>query len=171
MPDDDRVPSKKRRIATIALVILAIAAPAMVIVPIRLILPFKAQTAAGLAISFTLRRVSPIATILALALAIAIAAWLWKDARRWWKRAALVASLVPIAAAAWVARVNLFEKMFTPLPGPAYAHAAEASFVADGDMVLAYARGADRAAYPVRQIAYHHVVEDVVGDTPIVITY
>ena len=38
-------------------------------------------------------------------------------------------------------------------------------------MVLAVDTGADAVAYPVRQLAYHHLVADAVGGTPVVATY
>ena len=53
----------------------------------------------------------------------------------------------------------------------ASSSAAEANWVEDGDMVLAVEKNGEAAAYPVRQVAYHHVVQDVVGGVPIVATY
>jgi hypothetical protein len=61
--------------------------------------------------------------------------------------------------------------MFNPLPNPAYAKAAEASFVNNDDRVLAVAMGGEAVAYPIRIMAYHHLVDDTVGGTPIVATY
>jgi hypothetical protein len=61
--------------------------------------------------------------------------------------------------------------MFAPLPDARFVRAANADFVTPDDMVLAVAVGSDAAAYPVRQLAYHHLVEDAVGPVPIVATY
>ncbi len=61
--------------------------------------------------------------------------------------------------------------MFNPLPAPAYARGNDVSFVAGSDMVLAVQVNGEAVAYPVRQMAYHHVVEDTVGGTPLVATY
>jgi regulator of extracellular matrix RemA (YlzA/DUF370 family) len=61
--------------------------------------------------------------------------------------------------------------MFNPLLDANYARVDEASFVADGDMVMAVAINGDAVAFPVRQMAYHHVVNDVVGGKPITATY
>ena len=61
--------------------------------------------------------------------------------------------------------------MFNPLANSAYAKANDASFVGEEDMVLAVEHNGDAVAYPVRLMAYHHVVEDTVGGTPIVSTY
>jgi hypothetical protein len=43
--------------------------------------------------------------------------------------------------------------------------------VGEDDIVLAVKINGESAAYPVRLMAYHHLVEDVVGGTPIVATY
>ena len=83
----------------------------------------------------------------------------------------VVAAGVPLSGAVWLARTNIFEKMFAPLPSPRYARAAEASWVKDNDLVLGVERNGEAVAYPVRQIAYHHVVMDEVGGVPVVATY
>jgi hypothetical protein len=43
--------------------------------------------------------------------------------------------------------------------------------VGDSDVVLAVNLNGEAAAYPIRLMAYHHVVQDTVGGTPIVATY
>ncbi len=87
-------------------------------------------------------------------------------------RLALGLSLVVAGGAAWLARQNHFEWMFNPLKNPAYASGAEAAaFVDPADMVIAVELRGDAVAYPVRQMAYHHVVNDQVGGVPIVSTY
>ena len=159
-----------RRTAWLALLIIALLAFAIVAAPVWIIQPFRPQTARGVEVSYALRRWSPLVTILALAFAFLLAAWLWRGTR-WWKRAFLVIVFIPLFAATWFARQNHFEWMFQPLPNSAYAKTGEASFVADNDVVLAVELGGEAAAYPVRLMAYHHVVEDTVGGTPIVATY
>ena len=37
--------------------------------------------------------------------------------------------------------------------------------------MLAVERNGEAAAYPVRQVAYHHIVQDVVGGVPVAVTY
>jgi hypothetical protein len=61
--------------------------------------------------------------------------------------------------------------MFNPLANSSYAKTNEADFVADDEMVLAIELNGEAAAYPVRQMAYHHLVHDTVGGVPIVATY
>jgi hypothetical protein len=153
-----------------ALAALAVGAEVLVWVPLRILRPFAPQTGAGLARAFEMQRVAPAVTLVALVLGAALAWRLWRSLR-WVGRLGVGLALAVLCTAAWMARQDIFEKMFRPLPRPGYLAAADADFVAPDDMVLAIAADGDAAAYPVRQIAYHHVVMDVVGGTPVAVTY
>jgi hypothetical protein len=61
--------------------------------------------------------------------------------------------------------------MFHPLPRPEFVAADKADGVEADDLVLGVASGSASRAYPVRALAYHHVVNDVVAGEPIVATY
>jgi thiol:disulfide interchange protein len=159
-----------RKIAWLALLGITLLAFAIVAAPVWIIQPFKPQTARGVEVSFALRRWSPLVTLVASVFALGIAAWLWRGSR-WWKRAVLVIVFIPLFAVTWFARQNHFEWMFNPLPNAAYARAGEASFVDGADVVMAVKVNGEAAAYPIRLMAYHHVVADTVGGTPIVATY
>jgi hypothetical protein len=154
----------------LSLLLVVAAAVAIVAIPVFVIMPFKAQTAAGVEWSYRLRRWSPAATVVATVLFLALCVKLWRGAR-WRSRVAMPALLAPLLAVTWFARQNHFEWMFNPLPNADYARAGEAGYVADGDMVMAIEINGDAVAYPVRQMAYHHVVNDVVGGKPITATY
>ena len=147
-----------------------IAAGLAVFTPAWIIQPFRPQTDRGVQFALTLRRVSPLLTIVLLAVILVLASKLWRGAR-WWSRALMVVALLVTTACAWLARQNHFEWMFNPLPNPAYARVPDAAFVDDADLVLAVERGGEAAAYPIRQLAYHHLVHDTVGRVPIVVTY
>ena len=152
------------------LLLIVAAAVAMVAIPVFVIMPFKAQTAAGVEWSYRLRRWSPLAAAVATVLFLALCVKLWRGAR-WWGRLAMPALLAPLLAVTWFTRQNYFEWGFNPLPNPDYARVGEAGFIADGDMVMAVEINGDAVAFPVRQMAYHHVVNDVVGGKPITATY
>jgi hypothetical protein len=158
----------KRWLLLLAVVLVALA---LVIVPVWLIQPFSPQTPRALSVGYALRTWSPLATLAATLLCLALAFSLWRGTRRWWAKAVLVVLLVPVFAATWFARQNHFEWMFNPLARAAYAPASEADFVADDDMVLAVEKNGEAVAYPVRQMAYHHLAQDTVGGTPVVATY
>jgi hypothetical protein len=89
----------------------------------------------------------------------------------WWTRALALLVLIPVCGGAWFARQNHFEWMFNPLANAGYVSANAATFVSDSDLVMAVARNGEAAAYPIRQLAYHHLVQDTVGGVPIVVTY
>jgi hypothetical protein len=160
-----------RRAAWSASILLPLLAVALVIVPLWLDQPFGVQTPAIMAAVFRLRSWAPALTLVAAVATLLFAAWLWPG-RRVLARVLLVAVVALAGAAAWLARQNPFEWMFNPVRAARYAPLEEAaSFVGDDDMVLVVALNGETAAYPVRQIAYHHLVQDVVGGVPIVVTY
>lgn len=150
--------------ATVAVVLATIA------IPVFLIMPFKSQTPEMVTISHALRRWSPVVTLVGAALGLLLVARLWPG-RRAWQRALLVVAVVPLGAAAWFARQNHFEWMFAPLPGADRVVADQATFIEPGDMVLGIVVNGVAMAYPVNQVAYHHVVNDTVGGVPIAATY
>jgi hypothetical protein len=159
-----------RKLAWLLFFLLVVVVLVVVLTPVFLIMPFKAQTSRTMEISYLMRRRSPWLTVLASLLVLALAVRLWMGGR-WFGRIALVILLLPALAATWLARQNHFEWMFNPLPNPAYAKAADASFVNGDDRLLAVAINGESVAYPIRLMGYHHVVEDTVGGTPIVATY
>jgi uncharacterized membrane protein YozB (DUF420 family) len=163
--------ASSRRAAWLALLLIALIALAAVVIPVWVIQPFKPQTTRGLAVAMAMRSWSPLITVIALVSALALVVWLWRGSRRWWRKALLVMILLPLFPVTWFARQNHFEWMFHPLPNAAYAKAGEASFINDSDMVLSVENNGEAVAYPVRLMAYHHVVQDVVGGKPIVATY
>jgi hypothetical protein len=117
-----------------------------------------------------LKQWSPLVTIVLLAIATVLVTWQWRSAR-WWRRLLMVILLLLLLPPAWFARQNHFEWMFNPLRQTAYVKVNEADFVQDSDVVLAVKSNNEAAAYPVRLMAYHHLVQDVVGGTPICATY
>lgn len=155
----------------IFLLVVTLVALAIVLTPAWIIQPFKPQTARGVELSYVMRRWSPWITLIALALGLFLVARLWRGSRRWWKKALLVVILIPLLASTWFARQNHFEWMFNPLPNANYVKIDEAGFVGNEDIVLAVESNGEAVAYPVRLMAYHHLVDDVVGGTPIVATY
>ena len=159
-----------RKLVWLMLVMLVVLVLVIVLTPVFLIMPFKAQTSRTMEISYLMRRWSPWLTVLASLLVLAIGVRLWIDGR-WFGRIALVILLLPALGATWLARQNHFEWMFNPLPNPAYAKAADVSFVNNDDRILAVTINGESVAYPIRLMGYHHVVEDTVGGTPIVATY
>ena len=161
---------RNRKILWLSLFVLIVIVLAIVLTPVFLIMPFKAQTPRIMEVSYVMRRWSPVVTILASLLILTLTIRLWLGGR-WWSRIFLVLLLVPVFASTWLARQNHFEWMFNPLQNPAYAKAAETTFLHNGDRVMSVTIGNESVAYPIRLMGYHHVVQDTVGGTPIVATY
>jgi len=160
-----------RRRDWLALLLLSLLALAAVMVPVFLIQPFAEQSPASIELSYTFRRWSPWLTLGAALIGLALTVRLWRETPRLLPRLAAALLALIAVVTTWMSRQNHFEWMFAPLPDARFVRAAEASAVAPDDMVLAVLAGGDAVAYPVRQIAYHHLVEDSVGGVPIVATY
>jgi hypothetical protein len=157
--------------AWLILLLLTAATVAVVFTPVWLIKPFSAQTAGQVEISYLLKSWSPVLTIVFALAAIGLAVFIWRNATRWYKTIPLVLPLIIIFVFTWFARQNHFEWMFAPLESAKFARISETNFIKDDEMVLAVKINDDAVAFPVRQMAYHHIAQDVVGGTPITATY
>jgi hypothetical protein len=142
-----------------------------VAIPVVLIQPFKAQTPFGVALAYELRQKAPAVTLAGLVLLLPLLIRLARHVTRGWQWAPLVLLAALGGFPAWFARQNHFEWMFHPLPDPTYAPATLVQSVDDRDMVVAVEIGGDAVAWPVRQMGYHHLVQDMVGGVPVVSTY
>ena len=144
---------------------------AVVLVPVVLIRPFSPQTPKTVAIAFTLRTASPWLAPAGAALAAALALLALRCGLRRGPAVAAAGAVVLAGAAAWLSHQNHFEWMFAPLRDARYARARDATFPAASDMVVTVERNGDAVAYPVREMGYHHLVNDFVGGVPVVGTY
>ena len=153
------------------LALAAIVAVCVVAIPVYLIRPFSPQTDTTVALAFALRSVSPWLAPVAAAVVTLCTFLLLRGRSR--GPAAMLAVLAALLSggAAWLSHQNHFEWMFAPLKSAAYVRAREATFVDDADMVIAVELNGDAVAYPIRQMAYHHVVNDEVGGVLVVSTY
>jgi uncharacterized membrane protein len=155
----------------IAAALIPLALIALVVLPIVLDQPFGSQTAGTLQAVYTLRRWSPIITVIGVVALAVLAAMSLRRRRSWPAVIGFGGALTMAIAATWFARQNTFEWMFKPLPRPQFVAAAKATFVDANDLVLAVSVDGDAAAYPIRQMAYHHLVNDRIGRAPAVVTY
>jgi hypothetical protein len=126
--------------------------------------PFRAQGPRELALALEIIRVRPIITVLSVLVSIAIV--VGSSTRR---RLTVVMAVLVLGLAA-LARVNVYELMFHPLEHPAFAAASEVKLDKD-EKVIAVKLGSVARAYPIRGMSYHHVINDVVNNEPIVATY
>jgi hypothetical protein len=138
-------------------------------VPAFIIRPFSHQSPTGLIVAMALRQRAPWGTLAAALLCLGMALVLWQAANLW--RKIVLASIMAVVLFSTVmARLNYFEWMFHPVPSAQFVTAGESKLDA-GEMVMAVRYGADGRAYPISEMAYHHVFNDVVNGVPIVATY
>jgi riboflavin transporter FmnP len=163
-------PSAERRpVAWLFFVVSSIIAIGLFFVPAFIIRPFAYQSPRGLAVAMVLRQRAPMGTLAAAIVALVFAWLLWRGGNLL-RRVAVSAILVLVAFSAVMARLNYFEWMFHPVDAPAF-EAESASKLEKDEMVLAIAFNGDQRAYPISQMAYHHIVNDFVGGVPVAVTY
>lgn len=117
----------------------------------------------------TLRQRAPLGTLIAAVACLILGAALWGTGSRW-RKSFLTLTLVLVTFSAAMARLNYFEWMFHPIDGPQFVAQADSKLDAK-EMIMAVRLGAEARAYPISQMAYHHVLNDVVAGVPIAVTY
>jgi Protein of unknown function (DUF3179) len=152
-----------------ALAVSAIAGAGFFFIPAFIIRPFAHQAPPILVLAMALRQRAPLGTLCAALVCLPLALALWK-AGNLWRRIVLSLAMLLVVFAAVMARLNYFEWMFHPVTSLQFETEAQSKLDA-GEMVLAVRFGNDARAYPIREMAYHHVVNDVVEGVPVAVTY
>lgn len=142
---------------------------ALFFIPGFIIRPFRHQTSSTLALAMALRQRAPWGTIAAALVCLLFAFILWQVSSRW-RKIAIALVMVLVVFSAVMARVNYFEWMFHPVESPQFESESQ-SKLGKGEMILAVRFGNEARAYPIREMAYHHVLNDVVEGVPIAVTY
>jgi Protein of unknown function (DUF3179) len=138
--------------------------------PIYVIRPFRHQGARELAAALAVLQVRPIIEAICVLAALAVLPWYWQVQRRRSRRVLAAIGTFFVWGFAVLSRVNVYELMFHPMGHPVFVTSQQVKLDPD-DKVIAVKLGGDARAYPIRSIAYHHIVNDVVGQVPIVATY
>jgi hypothetical protein len=158
----------KPRLVLLGSLLAVVVAAATVITPLWVMRPFRAQGPTELMVALTTLRVAPwvLAAMVALGLWMVVRAW----PLGWLRRGLCGLALVVVLAAAGLARINPYEQMFAPLPGPTFVAVADAPWAAD-DVMMTVRVGETVRGYPVRVMAYHHVLNDELAGERLVVTY
>jgi hypothetical protein len=159
---------RNRVLATLT-ALLTIAGVSLFLLPAFVIRPFRYQSASALSLAIRVQWIAPTLTAVACVAVLALGLSLWRGRSRM-ARAGLVAAMALSAASAIMARLNYFEWMFRPIPAAGFVAAGD-THLSDNEMVMAVKFGADARAYPIRQMAYHHILNDTAGGVPIAVTY
>jgi Protein of unknown function (DUF3179) len=138
-------------------------------IPAFIIQPFRHQSPRALSLALVLRQRAPLGTLVVALICLLLAVALWRFARRW-QRVVLAAAMVLVAFSAVMARLNYFEWMFHPVRSPQFEAEAQSKLDA-AEMIMAVRLGNDARAYPISEMAYHHIVNDMVGAVPVAVTY
>jgi hypothetical protein len=147
----------------------AVAAIALFFIPAFIIRPFRHQAPRALLLAMALRQRAPLVTLIAGLACFLFAFMLWRTASRW-RKSLLVLTLLLVAFSAVMARLNYFEWMFHPIDGAQFLAQSE-SKLDPKEIILAVRVGSDARAYPISQMAYHHILNDEVAGVPIAVTY
>jgi membrane protease YdiL (CAAX protease family) len=142
---------------------------ALFFIPAFIIRPFTHQAPRALLIAMAVRDRAPLGTLIAGLVCVFFGLTLWRTAGRW-RKSLLALILVLVAFSAVMARLNYFEWMFHPIAGAQFLAQSE-SKLDPKEMILAVNLGGDARAYPISQMAYHHVLNDVVAGVPVAVTY
>jgi hypothetical protein len=138
--------------------------------PAYVIRPFRYQGATELRAALFVAQIGTWLSIICVVACVALVLFAWPGLRGWLRRSAAILCVIVTVAGAYLARFNLYEQMFHPIRGPQFEATGAAKIDSD-DMVIAIRVNRADRAYPIRQIAYHHVVNDTLGGVPIVATY
>jgi hypothetical protein len=138
--------------------------------PLYVIWPFRHQGATQLSLALFVKQIGPwVSVVLAVTCGVLVV-FAWKRTRRWLLRSAAVLSIILAILGVFLSRANVYEQMFHPLGVPQFA-SADTARVDPNDMVLAIRVRDVSRAYPIREIAYHHIVNDTLAGEPVVATY
>jgi hypothetical protein len=157
------------RVPAIVFTLLALATLALFLIPAIIIRPFAYQSPKALYAAMAIRTEAPLWTALGAAFTVGLAILLWRRVATWAKVLVVLATILACAAAV-MARIDYFEWMFHPVPAAGF-EAATSTKLDAAQMVMAVRVNADSRAYPIRAMAYHHILNDVVGGIPIAVTY
>ena len=140
------------------LVILNLALVAAPAVPVMYLMR---HTPAMIRLAYVAKMVGPAVTAISCLIAAAfVYRWRW--------------SLVPLAlfiGCAVLVRMNYVEQMFAPVFDAEMAEIGSFHDIQDTDMVIGVTIGGESRAYPVRYLAYHHMLNDRIGATALLPNY
>jgi Protein of unknown function (DUF3179) len=153
------------------LLLTGLAALALALYPIYVIRPFREQHPAALQRALWVQLHDKVILFALFLLITLCALFVWRHAG-WVARLLLLAPAMGIALiAAGAAWFNPYEQlMFHPFGEPRYLSIQQAA-IDPKDMVIAVTLGGESRAYPIREMGYHHVVNDRLHQLPIVVTY
>lgn len=141
----------------------------MFFIPAFVIRPFRYQSPRALALAISVKSWAPIVTLILGLATLVLAGILWKRVSTLGRSLAIFALIVGVGSAV-MARQNYFEWMFHPIAVAGFVPASSAK-LSGNEMVMALRIGGEARAYPIVQMAYHHIFNETIAGMPVVVTY
>jgi hypothetical protein len=149
----------------------SLATLALALYPIYIIRPFREQKPADLQRALWVQLHDKAILIGLFVLISVLVVLVWRRAG-WVARLLLLTPALGVAllaaAAAWV---NPYEQMMFHGMGEPHFISIEQARIDPKDMVIAVTMEGESRAYPIREMGYHHIVNDRLHQLPIVVTY
>lgn len=136
---------------------------ALILAPLLVALPPVRQTPGMLAAA---RAAGNLARLVSAALTVILAIRLWRT-----PSASTLAVLLLAILCAVLSRINVMERIFPGVRGAKTAAIGELHNVDDTDMIIGVVIDGQSRAYPVRYLAYHHMLNDRLGRAALLPTY
>jgi membrane protease YdiL (CAAX protease family) len=161
--------SSRQKLVWILWAVSALVAIGLFFVPAFIIRPFTHQSPRGIMLAMAVRDRAPLATLIAAILFLLLTLILWRSGSLW-RKIGLGVAVALVAFSTVMARMNYFEWMFHPVANAQFENEADSKLAAS-EMILSVKFAADARAYPISQMAYHHILNDTVDGVPIAVTY
>ena len=161
--------SSRQKFVWILWLVSGLTAIGLFFVPAFIIRPFTHQSARGIMLAMAVRDRAPLGTLIAAIVFLLLTLILWRSSRLW-QKIGLGVAVILIAFSTVMARMNYFEWMFHPVAKAQFENEADSKLAAT-EMILSVKFNSDARAYPISQMAYHHILNDTVDGVPIAVTY
>jgi hypothetical protein len=161
---------RRQAVSLLVSVGLALTSLACFGIPMYVIRPFRPQGPRALSLALFVIRFAPVVSGVCAVLGIALLWFVWLNFRKWLPRVTAALFALLTIGGAFLTRIDIYELMFHPIESPRFESADKVKVDSD-DMVMAVEVNGARRAYPIREMAYHHVVNDMLGGEPIAATY
>jgi hypothetical protein len=162
--------AKPGRVFLLCCLLSMAVALALLLYPLYVIRPFRAQGANELLAALAVMRYRAVGMAVCVAGALVGCVWYWGRERRKVRRFFSALGVLIVAGVALLSRINIYEVMFHPTERPTFSAASDAK-LDGGEMVIAVKIASIARAYPIRGMSYHHLVNDWLDGVPIVATY
>jgi hypothetical protein len=139
------------------------------IFPNYIIRPDRPQDAGALQTALLVLRYQHVAELLCAAVALIALVFYLRAKPVGWQRKLTIAAAATVVVCAALSRINIYELLFHPIGTPSFQAVRDTKLDGDEHLLAVSLKGS--RAYPIRTLAYHHIVNDVVDNVPIAVTY